>query len=151
MKKLILMAAVALIALPAAAQNAAAYPSYIQVTGPAAPELTPHDFSLSLVLDPRTSTGTVSRESPPPAPRGGDRTEWASGRSFGGGGGELRGPPADGVARRTTASAERMFSLAATGTAAETAETSPAAEAENPDARTGAEPGPTNVTDPETR
>ena len=50
MKKLILMAAVALMALPAAAQNAEAYPSYIQVTGRAEQELTPDEFYLSIVI-----------------------------------------------------------------------------------------------------
>lgn len=63
MKKLILMAAVALMALPAAAQNAEAYPSYIQVTGRAEQELTPDEFYLSIVIDERDSKGKVSVES----------------------------------------------------------------------------------------
>lgn len=63
MKKLILMAAVALMALPAAAQNAEAYPSYIQVTGRAEQELTPDEFYLSIVIDERDSKGKISVES----------------------------------------------------------------------------------------
>lgn len=86
-----------------------------------------------------------------PVPHRGERNESAYVRFVCERVAELKGLPADEVARRTTASAKRMFSLAATGTAAETAETPPAAEAENPDARTGAEPGTTTVTDTETR
>ena len=63
MKKLILMAAVALMALPAAAQNVEAYPSYIQVTGRAEQELTPDEFYLSIVIDERDSKGKISVES----------------------------------------------------------------------------------------
>ena len=47
MKKLILIAAVALMALPAAAQVQEAFPSYIQVNGRAEKEITPDEFYLS--------------------------------------------------------------------------------------------------------
>ena len=47
MKKLILMAAVALMALPAAAQMQEAFPSYIQVNGRAEKEITPDDLNIA--------------------------------------------------------------------------------------------------------
>ena len=47
MKKLILIAAVALMALPAAAQVQEAFPSYIQVNGRAEKEIMPDEFYLS--------------------------------------------------------------------------------------------------------
>ena len=53
MKKLILMAAVALMALPAAAQMQEAFPSYIQVNGRAEKEITPDEFYLSIVINER--------------------------------------------------------------------------------------------------
>ena len=51
MKKLILIAAVALMALPAAAQVQEAFPSYIQVNGRAEKEITPDEFYLSIVIN----------------------------------------------------------------------------------------------------
>ena len=47
MKKLIAMAVVALMALPAAAQMQEAYPSYIQVTGRAEKEPVPRAVAVS--------------------------------------------------------------------------------------------------------
>ena len=62
MKKLILMAAVALMALPAAAQMQEAFPSYIQVNGRAEKEITPDEFYLSIVINERDSKGKISVE-----------------------------------------------------------------------------------------
>lgn len=62
MKKLIAMAVVALMALPAAAQMQEAYPSYIQVTGWAEKELTPDEFYLQIVINERDSKGRISVE-----------------------------------------------------------------------------------------
>lgn len=63
MKKLIAMAVVTLMALPAAAQMQEAYPSYIQVTGRAEKELTPDEFYLQIVINERDSKGKISVES----------------------------------------------------------------------------------------
>ena len=63
MKKLIAMAVVALMTLPAAAQMQEAYPSYIQVTGRAEKELTPDEFYLQIVINERDSKGKTSVES----------------------------------------------------------------------------------------
>ena len=63
MKKLILIAAVALMALPAAAQVQEAFPSYIQVNGRAEKEITPDEFYLSIVINERDSKGKISVES----------------------------------------------------------------------------------------
>ncbi len=63
MKKLIAMAVVALMALPAAAQMQEAYPSYIQVTGRAEKELTPDEFYRQIVINERDSKGKISVES----------------------------------------------------------------------------------------
>lgn len=63
MKKLIAMAVVALMALPAAAQMQEAYPSYIQVTGRAEKELTPDEFYLQIIINERDSKGKISVES----------------------------------------------------------------------------------------
>ena len=63
MKKLILMAAVALMGLPAAAQMQEAFPSYIQVNGRAEKEITPDEFYLSIVINERDSKGKISVES----------------------------------------------------------------------------------------
>ena len=63
MKKLILIAAVALMALPAAAQVQEAFPSYIQVNGRAEKEITPDEFYLSVIINERDSKGKVSVES----------------------------------------------------------------------------------------
>ena len=46
MKRLILLAAVAFFALPAAAQMQEAFPSYIQVNGRAEKEIAPDEFYL---------------------------------------------------------------------------------------------------------
>ena len=63
MKKLILIAAVALMALPAAAQVQEAFPSYIQVNGRAEKEITPDEFYLSVIINERDSKGKISVES----------------------------------------------------------------------------------------
>ena len=63
MKKLMLIAAVALMALPAAAQVQEAFPSYIQVNGRAEKEITPDEFYLSIVINERDSKGKISVES----------------------------------------------------------------------------------------
>lgn len=63
MKKLIAMAVVALMTLPAAAQMQEAYPSYIQVTGRAEKELAPDEFYLQIVINERDSKGKISVES----------------------------------------------------------------------------------------
>lgn len=63
MKKLILIAAVALMAFPAAAQVQEAFPSYIQVNGRAEKEITPDEFYLSIVINERDSKGKISVES----------------------------------------------------------------------------------------
>lgn len=63
MKKLIVLAAVALMALPAVAQMQEAYPSYIQVNGRAEKEITPDEFYLSIVINERDSKGKISVES----------------------------------------------------------------------------------------
>lgn len=63
MKKLIAMAVVALMTLPAAAQMQEAYPSYIQITGRAEKELTPDEFYLQIVINERDSKGKISVES----------------------------------------------------------------------------------------
>ena len=60
MKKLILIAAVALMALPAAAQVQEAFPSYIQVNGRAEKEITPDEFYLSVIINERDSKGKVA-------------------------------------------------------------------------------------------
>ena len=58
------MAAVALMALPVAAQTVGeAFPSYIQVNGRAEKEITPDEFYLSVVIDERDSKGKLSVES----------------------------------------------------------------------------------------
>ena len=64
MKRIILMAAVALMALPVAAQTVGeAFPSYIQVNGRAEKEIAPDEFYLSVVIDERDSKGKLSVES----------------------------------------------------------------------------------------
>ena len=63
MKRFILAAAVALLALPAAAQVQEAFPSYIQVNGRAEREIAPDEFYLQIVINERDSTGKVSVES----------------------------------------------------------------------------------------
>ncbi len=58
------MAAVALMALPVAAQTVGeAFPSYIQVNGRAEKEIAPDEFYLSVVIDERDSKGKLSVES----------------------------------------------------------------------------------------
>ena len=51
MKKWFLLAAVAVLALPALAQQQEAFPSYIQVTGRSEMEVAPDEFYLSIVID----------------------------------------------------------------------------------------------------
>ncbi|WP_418983498.1 SIMPL domain-containing protein [Alistipes sp.] len=63
MKRVILLAAAALMALSAAAQNNEAYPSYIQVNGQAEKEVAPDEFYLSIVINERDSKGKISVES----------------------------------------------------------------------------------------
>lgn len=63
MKRFILAAAVALLALPAAAQVQEAFPSYIQVNGRAEREIVPDEFYLQIVINERDSKGKVSVES----------------------------------------------------------------------------------------
>ena len=63
MKRFILAAAVALLALPAAAQVQEAFPSYIQVNGRAEKEIAPDEFYLQIVINERDSKGKVSVES----------------------------------------------------------------------------------------
>lgn len=63
MKKMILMAALALVFLPAAAQTEEAFPSYIQVNGRAEKEIVPDEFYLSIVINERDSKGKISVES----------------------------------------------------------------------------------------
>ena len=63
MKRFILAAAVALLALPAAAQVQEAFPSYIQVNGRAEKEITPDEFYLQIVINERDSKGKISVES----------------------------------------------------------------------------------------
>ena len=63
MKRFILAAAGALLALPAAAQVQEAFPSYIQVNGRAEREIAPDEFYLQIVINERDSKGKVSVES----------------------------------------------------------------------------------------
>ena len=63
MKRFILAAAVALLALPAAAQVQEAFPSYIQVNVRAEREIAPDEFYLQIVINERDSKGKVSVES----------------------------------------------------------------------------------------
>ena len=63
MKRFILAAAVALLALPAAAKVQEAFPSYIQVNGRAEREIAPDEFYLQIVINERDSKGKVSVES----------------------------------------------------------------------------------------
>lgn len=63
MKRLILVAVAALVALPAAAQMQETYPSYIQTNGRAELELAPDEFYLQIVIDERDSKGKLSVES----------------------------------------------------------------------------------------
>lgn len=63
MKKWFLLAAVAVFALPALAQQQEAFPSYIQVTGRSEMEVAPDEFYLSIVIDEKDSKGKISVES----------------------------------------------------------------------------------------
>ena len=63
MKRLILLAAVAFFALPAAAQMQEAFPSYIQVNGRAEKEIAPDEFYLQIIINERDSKGKISVES----------------------------------------------------------------------------------------
>ncbi|MGN0007413.1 MAG: SIMPL domain-containing protein [Alistipes sp.] len=60
MKKLILLAVVAILAMPASAQKTEPYNSFIQVNGRAEKEVTPDEFYLSIVLDESDSKGKVT-------------------------------------------------------------------------------------------
>ena len=62
MKRLILLAAVAFFALPAAAQMQEAFPSYIQVNGRAEKEIAPDEFYLQIIINERDSKGKISVE-----------------------------------------------------------------------------------------
>lgn len=59
---MILLAAAALMLLPAAAQMQEAFPSYIQVNGRAEKEIVPDEFYLSIVIAERDSKGKISVE-----------------------------------------------------------------------------------------
>ncbi len=59
---MILLAAAALMLLPAAAQTQEAFPSYIQVNGRAEKEIVPDEFYLSIVIAERDSKGKISVE-----------------------------------------------------------------------------------------
>lgn len=63
MKKMIVLAVIALMTLPAAAQVSEAFPSYIQVNGRAEKQITPDEFYLSVVINERDSKGKISVES----------------------------------------------------------------------------------------
>lgn len=63
MKRLILMAVAALVALPALAQVQEVFPSYIQVYGRAEKEIVPDEFYLQIVINERDSKGRISVES----------------------------------------------------------------------------------------
>lgn len=56
------MAAVAVLAFPALAQQQEAFPSYIQVTGRSEMEVAPDEFYLSIVIDEKDSKGKISVE-----------------------------------------------------------------------------------------
>lgn len=60
MKKVILAAVVALMAMPVFAQQTESYPSYIQVNGRAEKDITPDQFYLSIVLDESDTKGKVT-------------------------------------------------------------------------------------------
>ena len=63
MKRLILWAVAALVALPAAAQTQEAFPSYVQVYGRAEKEIAPDEFYLQIIINERDSKGKISVES----------------------------------------------------------------------------------------
>ncbi len=63
MKRAIVLVAVALMALPAAAQVQEAFPSYIQVNGRAEREIAPDEFYLQIVIAERDSKGKITVES----------------------------------------------------------------------------------------
>ena len=63
MKRLILWAVAALVALPAAAQTQEVFPSYVQVYGRAEKEITPDEFYLQIIINERDSKGKISVES----------------------------------------------------------------------------------------
>lgn len=62
MRKFIVLAVVAFLALPAMAQMQEAFPSYIQVNGRAEREIAPDEFYLSVVINERDSKGKLSVE-----------------------------------------------------------------------------------------
>ena len=62
MKRIILLAAAALIACGAVAQTNETYPSYVQVTGRAEREIEPDEFYLAVTINERDSKGKISIE-----------------------------------------------------------------------------------------
>lgn len=62
MKRIILLAAAALIACGAVAQTNETYPSYVQVTGSAEREIEPDEFYLAVTINERDSKGKISIE-----------------------------------------------------------------------------------------
>ncbi len=62
MKQMILWAAVVLFALPAAAQNSEAFPSFVQVSGRAEKEIAPDEFYLAITINERDSKGKITVE-----------------------------------------------------------------------------------------
>ena len=62
MKRIILLAATALIACGAVAQTNETYPSYVQVTGSAEREIEPDEFYLAVTINERDSKGKISIE-----------------------------------------------------------------------------------------
>lgn len=62
MKKMLLLVAAVLVAWVAEAQQAEAYPSYVQVQGVAEMELTPDEIYLSIVINERDSKGKITVE-----------------------------------------------------------------------------------------
>ncbi|MEG0789188.1 MAG: SIMPL domain-containing protein [Alistipes sp.] len=62
MKKMFLLAVIALMTVPVMAQVQEAFPSYIQVDGRAKKEVTPDEFYLSIVINERESKGKITVE-----------------------------------------------------------------------------------------
>lgn len=60
MKRMIVAAVVAMMAMPVFAQQTESYPSYIQVNGRAEKEIAPDEFYLSIVLDESDTKGKVT-------------------------------------------------------------------------------------------
>ncbi|MEG2366407.1 MAG: SIMPL domain-containing protein [Alistipes sp.] len=62
MRKLIFAVAIVLLTMPAMAQTAEKFPSYVQVNGRAEKEITPDEFYLSIVINERDSKGKITVE-----------------------------------------------------------------------------------------